>query len=944
MRRRCETAEREVVWATTPQKSTRKYFVEHLYPRLLYTFSDVIVFVVKNARMIEDVIEQLIVWADAVIETASNQPVLPHAIIVLNASDNQDVNLWKVDASTTALLDEINLAVDKNPRLKELAQKWNERGFYINSIHSLLLAYYTSVRVIRIPEKSQPSLIHDQIKILYNEIGYSVTESHSAKHRKRLKLNAEQLQPYLQQAFDHYCRDLHNPFDFIKASFADSGIPSDFCGNTLKLAVNIMNHWVGRIDGALIFREMSFIVASCVMLDAVRNHKLGSAGAIFKEYIDHFDETLDDFCEKVWPCEFVSARGRCTNVRAGHTKGHQLQQGHVVAGDYQSQFSPETHRHWYRNNIYEILGELLFQLRNFDKEEEAAARIHQEMILDPFYKHFGGAHQYLSHSACFSCLVNPAEHCLPCGHVICTQCVKDFGMPRSNNVYEVRFCPLHKVETSRWTQTVALKPDTAGPRVLTLDGGGVRGILMLMTLQQIERHLGEMPIESFFDLMIGTSAGGMVALGLVEMGWGVSVSLEKFQTFANHVFKKHRMWPNEFAEFLLAGFQGGRYKVEPLEEILALQYGQRNLFGGIRQDLGYSATNHIHCKVGVTTTSTNGTPYLLANYNRVGKREGTRYKFLRAEKPQNEISVWEAARATSAAPKIFKPYDHAASGHTFADGGIYYNNPIEIALHEQAFIWPQHKPHLPDIVLSLGTGYAERKRLVPVSPDPGKKNALGIVSYYKQLLKIAVDHVKSSQKSEDEYDRVRSFYDSTQHADLVFKRFNIFFPDSFPALKPDKVENMTYLQDHARDQFRERQGEIRSIADRLIATSFYFDVVAGSMKRMEFGAITLRGSIKCRFQQNSRELKSFGELLRSRIRDTWSAPGVNRHSPCFVVEDKSRSKDAEQVVLSDDILTSMESLGQLNLGQIEIKMSNPVSLRNEYRFVNVSWTVLILFG
>lgn len=44
------TSEREITWADTNEKRSRQFAVEHLYPRLLYTFSDVVVFVLKNHR------------------------------------------------------------------------------------------------------------------------------------------------------------------------------------------------------------------------------------------------------------------------------------------------------------------------------------------------------------------------------------------------------------------------------------------------------------------------------------------------------------------------------------------------------------------------------------------------------------------------------------------------------------------------------------------------------------------------------------------------------------------------------------------------------------------------------------------------------------------------------------------------------------------------------
>jgi hypothetical protein len=94
--------EREVSW-DSKEKMTRQYAVENIYPRLLYAFSDTIVFVTKNPkkvisifncsvltlnRVVESVIEQLIDWAEAGLEHSSNQAMLPYAIIVFNSVDN----------------------------------------------------------------------------------------------------------------------------------------------------------------------------------------------------------------------------------------------------------------------------------------------------------------------------------------------------------------------------------------------------------------------------------------------------------------------------------------------------------------------------------------------------------------------------------------------------------------------------------------------------------------------------------------------------------------------------------------------------------------------------------------------------------------------------------------------------------------------------------------
>ncbi len=80
----------------------------------------------------------------------------------------------------------------------------------------------------------------------------------------------------------------------------------------------------------------------------------------------------------------------------------------------------------------------------------------------------------------------------------------------------------------RWRQTKGrhVRP---GSRVLFLDGGGVRGLVIIETLMEIEKRTGE-KITDLFDWIVGTSTGGIVALGLVygELLWEPeSVDMQK---------------------------------------------------------------------------------------------------------------------------------------------------------------------------------------------------------------------------------------------------------------------------------------------------------------------------------------------------------------------------------------------------------------------------------
>jgi hypothetical protein len=84
-------------------------------------------------------------------------------------------------------------------------------------------------------------------------------------------LTADQLRSYLQDAFDHYSQSLDIPFDFVQASFLHNPIPFNFGGSILKLAIAMLKAEKAP-DAAAIFKKLGNLVASCIMLDAVRHN------------------------------------------------------------------------------------------------------------------------------------------------------------------------------------------------------------------------------------------------------------------------------------------------------------------------------------------------------------------------------------------------------------------------------------------------------------------------------------------------------------------------------------------------------------------------------------------------------------------------------------------------------------------------------------------------
>lgn len=140
---------RELHWAAeNPKRQTRNFAVANLYPRLLFSFSDTIVFVLKNPRVIEGVFERLIHWAVAAFETSSNQPVLPCAVIALNATEiNVEDDSWDVKLSTRRLLDSLADTVKHNTTFRSYVQFWQMRNKKIETLEQLVLCYFSSIEV-----------------------------------------------------------------------------------------------------------------------------------------------------------------------------------------------------------------------------------------------------------------------------------------------------------------------------------------------------------------------------------------------------------------------------------------------------------------------------------------------------------------------------------------------------------------------------------------------------------------------------------------------------------------------------------------------------------------------------------------------------------------------------------------------------------------------------
>ncbi|KAK3718358.1 hypothetical protein LTR37_005171 [Vermiconidia calcicola] len=358
-----------VEWADTEESRQREFAVRELYPRLLYTFSDVVVFVLRNPKSVNlllkahfvltfgrtfqsAVLTKLLEWGAAALEKSLNQPSLPHAIVLLNDTEPGVVEKeWETSYATQSLLRSVSGALDYVegvPRFRELAQHWRKLGKQIVSVEDLILRYYSSFKVVRMPRKPRYTLMDRQIGKLHSEIQADCDASFRAKRKARMLTNSDELNVYLQSAFEHFTRTLATPFNFVAVSLLNNPISYDFGGHMLQLlnTVAMQEPSLRRDSGRSqwIFEKSCTMIASCVMLDCARFRK-GRVEDLFDSYKKFFDSTLREYCDMWLPCGYSSGDGRhCVLVKARHaTKGHQDEEGIMASGEYHSSFTAESY-------------------------------------------------------------------------------------------------------------------------------------------------------------------------------------------------------------------------------------------------------------------------------------------------------------------------------------------------------------------------------------------------------------------------------------------------------------------------------------------------------------------------------------------------------------------------------------------------------------------------
>lgn len=335
-------------------------------------------------------------------------------------------------------------------------------------------------------------------------------------------------------------------------------------------------------------------------------------------------------------------------------------------------------------------------------------------------------------------------------------------------------------------------------KILSIDGGGTRGIIPATVLHQLYKNTGKHPLE-MFDLFAGTSTGG-----ILQIGYAFGLSPSKMQ----ELYLRHSR--TIFADNLLDDIRDGFGKNTGAD------YSNKNFHELLLQTFGEATLGDIHERLGPQNKS-----LMVCTFKLNPEKEGRQLNFRPAVYHSNfirdkEVRLVDLALRTSAGPTYFPIYQN------HVDGGVSLNNPAMAAIafainnhvsEEGIYRYPGGKAKglgrpLSEVrLLSLGCG-TSNKNFIPASliqrQDGGDWGNLQWVPYLPDMLTEtnmqAADYYVNQLLSQRQYLRLQPAFDDPMAPALIRnKRIGI---------DVKKSKTLQAMKDFAEQVYRARQQQI----------------------------------------------------------------------------------------------------------------------------------------
>ena len=231
----------------------------------------------------------------------------------------------------------------------------------------------------------------------------------------------------------------------------------------------------------------------------------------------------------------------------------------------------------------------------------------------------------------------------------------------------------HRRERQPWPANKPFK-------ILSLDGGGIRGVYSAELLRLCEQSFcGGAKVANYFDMIAGTSTGAIIALGL---GLGIPTPdiVEFYRNDGRAIFPPLQTWAPSRWFHCIRSIKRTKLDHDALERALKRCFGD-HLLGESTVRLVVPAFMMPKTEIAVFKTDHH------ADFRN-----------------DHLTPMWRVARATSAAPTYLKGHEHEESGRIFIDGGVWANNPVMVALVDAVTAYDIAFDQVE--ILSVGTGNA----------------------------------------------------------------------------------------------------------------------------------------------------------------------------------------------------------------------------------------------
>lgn len=487
---------------------TRRYVVRQKLPMLSYLLSDVVVYIDTLEAHNDKRVKRVGEFAKMAHQFVRSNGWKPALILVQNK--------WAFDAKRSV---EFNIT----NKLLGMVDGDDKNAWIIDE----LKPFFSEVTVLRIP-----SMYSDENQFVLSLAAFhdAVNDSIEAVHAARLRDNCFFSEIEFWQNYDEMVRQFnfnpvgHDTIDCL-ASVVKRNRSTNHCAGNAHHAYSLISADISSFfDRAnLILEWFAYSIAHEHRMSGNLQEDDDIFGPLFLQIVNDLEQF--EPC-----CSTTTVDGQtfhCTQCKSGHGDGHH---------------NPAMIQRPTNNAMVKGLRKLLGGYWKGSipcnwKEPKGFCSGKDRLLYSKFkilYTHFMDMDEdmfdsYMKRciSTFWSCLPTTAERvcrlCLcsspgnftfpNCRHIICTKCVQNRKKCSSTNAEQDSvICPFCLSTSILPPREEAGFP---GFRVLSLDGGGVRGLIQLMVLKKIEEIFAPLPISSLFDVIVGSGVGGIISTSIL---------------------------------------------------------------------------------------------------------------------------------------------------------------------------------------------------------------------------------------------------------------------------------------------------------------------------------------------------------------------------------------------------------------------------------------------